>query len=159
MVDDLRATIPFLKVKGYMHAARAGVKGVDRRRQGSTLDKEGRRVDTQTYDKVRDLYVSLGEWSRNRSFHDFADARTHRALRLARHLAVVRRAMDLGADGGGRFKVERRPGGGVAIHFNYLSIAARWTAFLSDREYQLITEEVLPVCESQPRPSWFVRPS
>ena len=102
-------------------------------------------MDAWTYGKVKSLYSSMGEWSRNRSFFDFNDARTHRALRLARHLAGVRRAMDLCAEGGGGYKVERRPGG-VAIHFRYTNIAVRWTVFLSDREYQLISEEVLPAC-------------
>ena len=109
-------------------------------------------MDAWTYDRVQSLYTSMGEWSRNRSFYEFNDARTHRALRLARHLAGVHRAMETCAAGGGSCRVEHRQGGGVALHFNYLTIAARWTVFLSDREFQLISKEVPPACEPPTRP-------
>ena len=103
-------------------------------------------MDTWTYERVRSLYTTMGEWSRNRAFYDFADVRTHRALRLARHLAAVARAIEGCGATGGRCTVERRRGI-VAIHFEYRAIAARWTVYLSDQEYQLITREVLPACE------------
>ncbi|MBI5529635.1 MAG: hypothetical protein HY897_25185 [Deltaproteobacteria bacterium] len=113
-------------------------------------------MDTRTYDRVKGLYLSLGDWSRNRAFFDFADPRSHRALKLARHLAAVRRALNACDQGAGTYTVERLRGGGVALHFRYDSIAARWTVYLGEREYDLITTEEL--CECEPPRAFFLRP-
>jgi hypothetical protein len=104
-------------------------------------------VDRETFDKVRELYLGMGGWSRNRSFHRFNDPVSATAARCARRLVLIREALRAcnGSDGK---VVVRRGDGRVAIRMDRGEIAAVWTACMSEPEYELILNghEETPGC-------------
>ena len=79
--------------------------------------------------------------SRNKNFHTFAEPKTRRALRIARHLSDLEADLTCaGARGDTRSEVvpgDRR----VAVRLEYPDLRATRTAYLSLQEYALLLED------------------
>jgi hypothetical protein len=95
-------------------------------------------MDRSLLKKVRELYQSGDGWSRNRYFRSHgADGFMDCAMRRARHLSALSRAMNGCSGNGGVFEA-KRGGGRVALKFRYENIAAVWTSYLTEEEFEMI---------------------
>lgn len=104
-------------------------------------------VDGELFDKVRELYLGMGGWSRNKSFQSFADPVSAAAARSARRLVLIRDAVAACEGLEGKVRV-RRWDGRVSVRIDRGEISAVWTACMSEPEYELLLNghEEIPGC-------------
>lgn len=96
-------------------------------------------VEDRTLPIVRRLRDDPAAMSRNRNFHAFVDPTGFRALRIARHLRSVERAVR----GGASCQAERpaQADGLVRVRMEHPEIRATRTAYLSPQEYAMLLED------------------